>query len=167
MVGILLVVGLLSQGVTDSTQVVQLLPVIVEAARRDGSAGGANTRAPIGLNLSSFVVLGGAAAGLDLSRDLVHSELGFAFDEASSGQAIRCGGPGTSGSTDCLVPWGMYLELNGLVVTPVEAEATFTIKWSTATMGGVVHLALRTVRVRFKRTEGTWIAGERTVLIQS
>lgn len=157
---------LVLQGITPKPQTLSLLHLIAETARQDASNAGANTSGVGGINLESFLVLARSASSETLNPDEVGSAIADTFVITGAGDAFNCELSRAQDQRPCSMKFPYYLELNGVFVTPAEAEAIVTIKWVASTSRGNWP-NLRTLRLRFEHKHGEWVKLEETVLLQS
>lgn len=146
--------------------VVELLPVLVATAMSDAAAAGAPPVPQPSVNLASFAVLASAAAEYDFDLDDIRSALGIRFRESTAGDAVQCSSRADPNQYGCQVRGGVYLELNGLVASPLHAEAILTVKWTQWTLRRPM-VALREIRVKYMHEDGRWAQKSLEVLSQT
>jgi hypothetical protein len=147
--------------------VLQLMPRLVETAVAN-VRGETNTGSHADVFLPSFTVLASAAVGEDLDSGTVGRALGRDIGRKTPSDVFSCRRANNAVGEECRLPPALYLELVGLLVSPLNAEATIVMAWPGPTsVTGLPRTAVRTIRLQFRRDGGRWNVTNTTVLGES
>jgi hypothetical protein len=147
--------------------VVEVMPVLVEKTVSAAAGQGANPDAGLDVYLMSFVALGSAAAGEDLDSASVARALGRVTGRRTPSSIFRCRHERDGRGRKCVVNSSLYLELVGLLVSPLHVEATLVALWPVATASGESRVGSITIRLRLRREGGRWVMQDRAILSQT
>jgi hypothetical protein len=148
--------------------VLELMPAVVDTVARVAASQGANPDAGVDVYLLSFTALASSAVGEDLDSGIVARALGRPTGRRTPSDVFRCR-PGRDGSRqDCTVSSGLYLQLVGLLVSPLHAEATVVAAWpGPAIAAGERPLGILWIRLQLSRATGRWVMTKEDILGQS
>lgn len=156
---------------TDSLRralVLELIPAVVETVAHDAASQGANPDAGLDVYLSSFTALASSAVGEDLDSGIVARALGRPTGRRTPSTLFRCRRERDGSRQECVVSSGLYLELVGLLVSPLHAEVTVVAFWpGPASASGESFAGELTIRLQFSRKTGRWVMTNQDILSQS
>jgi hypothetical protein len=147
--------------------VLDLMPAVVDIVAHQAASQGANPDSGVDVYLLSFTALASATVGEDLDSGTVARALGRPTGRRTPSNVFRCRRE-PEGSRHCAVSPGLYLQLVGLLVSPLHAEVTVEAAWpGPSSPSGERNLGVLSIRLQFSRRTGRWVITNQDVLGES
>lgn len=147
--------------------VLELIPAAVEIVAATSASQGADLNAGLDVYLMSFTVLASSAAGEDIDSGMVAKALGRATSRRTPSGVFWCQRYRAEISPECGSS-RLYLELVGLLVSPLHAEVTLGAVWrAPVSTSRQSRTRMLSVRLQFRRETGRWVMTNQEILSQT